>query len=134
MNPAHWTEDTRDEALEPADLNDSRMKVVDVGGGTGFTTLGIIKHINPNNVTILEQSPHQLAKARQKEALKECTIIEGDEEDLPFPTDSVDRYVSAGRRSLISALALKDKLINSCSTRTLARPTSLGRMQRRYWT
>ncbi|XP_020579762.1 2-methyl-6-phytyl-1,4-hydroquinone methyltransferase, chloroplastic-like isoform X1 [Phalaenopsis equestris] len=96
MNPAHWTEDTRDEALEPADLNDSRMKVVDVGGGTGFTTLGIIKHINPNNVTILEQSPHQLAKARQKEALKECTIIEGDEEDLPFPTDSVDRYVSAG--------------------------------------
>ncbi|PKU86239.1 2-methyl-6-phytyl-1,4-hydroquinone methyltransferase 1, chloroplastic [Dendrobium catenatum] len=96
INPGHWTEDMRDEALEPADLYDARMKVVDVGGGTGFTTLGIIKHINPENVTILDQSPHQLAKARQKEALKECTIIEGDAEELPFPTDSVDRYISAG--------------------------------------
>ncbi|KAG0473776.1 hypothetical protein HPP92_015633 [Vanilla planifolia] len=75
---------------------DSRMKVVDVGGGTGFCTLGIIKYINPKNVTILDQSPHQLAKVRQKEALKECNIIEGDAEDLPFPTDSFDRYISAG--------------------------------------
>lgn len=97
INPGHWTEDMRDEALEPADLYDSRLKVVDVGGGTGFTTLGIIKHIHPKNVTILDQSPHQLEKARQKEALKECTIIEGDAEELPFPTDSVDRYISAGR-------------------------------------
>lgn len=87
----------RDEALEPAELYDARMKVVDVGGGTGFTTLGIIKHVDPKNVTILDQSPHQLDKARQKEAFKECTIIEGDAEDLPFPTDTFDRYVSAGR-------------------------------------
>ncbi|KAG0475439.1 hypothetical protein HPP92_015125 [Vanilla planifolia] len=96
INPGHWTEDMRDEALEPAELYDSRMKVVDVGGGTGFCTLGIIKYINPKNVTILDQSPHQLAKVRQKEALKGCNIIEGDAEDLPFPTDSFDRYVSAG--------------------------------------
>uniref|UniRef100_A0A804IXC2 MPBQ/MBSQ family SAM-binding methyltransferase profile domain-containing protein n=2 Tax=Musa acuminata subsp. malaccensis TaxID=214687 RepID=A0A804IXC2_MUSAM len=86
----------RDEALEPADLYDPGLKVVDVGGGTGFTTLGIVKHVYPKNVTILDQSPHQLAKARQKEELKECTIIEGDAEELPFPTDSVDRYISAG--------------------------------------
>lgn len=97
INPGHWTEDMRDEALEPAELYDARMKVVDVGGGTGFTTLGIIKHVDPKNVTILDQSPHQLDKARQKEAFKECTIIEGDAEDLPFPTDTFDRYVSAGR-------------------------------------
>lgn len=97
INPGHWTEDMRDEALEPADLYDARLKVVDVGGGTGFTTLGIVKHIYPKNVTILDQSPHQLEKARQKEELKECTIIEGDAEELPFPTDSVDRYISAGR-------------------------------------
>jgi MPBQ/MSBQ methyltransferase len=38
-----------------------------------------------------------LAKAKKKEALKECKIIEGDAEDLPFPTDYADRYVSAGR-------------------------------------
>ncbi|CAL5421044.1 unnamed protein product [Camellia sinensis] len=40
--------------------------------------------------------PHQLTKAKQKEALKECKIVEGDAEDLPFGTDYADRYVSAG--------------------------------------
>ncbi|XP_020534189.1 2-methyl-6-phytyl-1,4-hydroquinone methyltransferase, chloroplastic isoform X2 [Jatropha curcas] len=96
INPGHWTEDMRDEALEPADLFSRNLKVVDVGGGTGFTTLGIVKHVDAKNVTILDQSPHQLAKAKQKEPLKECQIIEGDAEDLPFPTDYADRYVSAG--------------------------------------
>ncbi|KAK4258033.1 hypothetical protein QN277_007543 [Acacia crassicarpa] len=96
INPGHWTEEMRDEALEPADLCDRNMTVVDVGGGTGFTTLGIVKHVDAKNVTILDQSPHQLAKAKQKEPLKECRIIEGDAEDLPFPTDYADRYVSAG--------------------------------------
>ncbi|XP_056160036.1 2-methyl-6-phytyl-1,4-hydroquinone methyltransferase, chloroplastic [Syzygium oleosum] len=96
INPGHWTEDMRDDALEPADLNDRNMLVVDVGGGTGFTTLGIVKHVDAKNVTILDQSPHQLAKARQKEPLKECKIIEGDAEDLPFETDYADRYISAG--------------------------------------
>jgi MPBQ/MSBQ methyltransferase len=97
INPGHWTEDMRDEALEPADLSDRNMLVVDVGGGTGFTTLGIVKHVDAKNVTILDQSPHQLAKAKQKEPLKDCKIIEGDAEDLPFRTDYADRYVSAGR-------------------------------------
>lgn len=97
INPGHWTEDMRDEALEPADLYDRNMIVLDVGGGTGFTTLGIVKHVDAKNVTILDQSPHQLAKARQKEPLKECKIIEGDAEDLPFKTDYADRYISAGR-------------------------------------
>ncbi|KAJ9535525.1 hypothetical protein OSB04_un001342 [Centaurea solstitialis] len=96
INPGHWTEDMRDEALEPADLHSRNMIVVDVGGGTGFTTLGIVKHVDAKNVTILDQSPHQLAKAKKKEPLKECKIIEGDAEDLPFRTDYADRYVSAG--------------------------------------
>lgn len=86
----------REDALEPADLNDPNLTVVDVGGGTGFCTLGIVRYVDAKNVTILDQSPHQLDKARKKEELKECTILEGDAEDLPFATDSVDRYVSAG--------------------------------------
>ncbi|MCI19638.1 2-methyl-6-phytylbenzoquinone methyltransferase, partial [Trifolium medium] len=96
INPGHWTEDMRDDALEPAELTNRNMLVVDVGGGTGFTTLGIVKHVDAKNVTILDQSPHQLAKAKQKEPLKDCKILEGDAEDLPFPTDYADRYVSAG--------------------------------------
>lgn len=97
INPGHWTEDMRDEALEPADLSDRNLVVLDVGGGTGFTTLGIVKHVDPNNVAIIDQSPHQLAKAKEKEALQQCRIIEGDAEDLRFPTDFADRYISAGR-------------------------------------
>ncbi|KAL8100738.1 2-methyl-6-phytyl-1,4-hydroquinone methyltransferase, chloroplastic-like [Apium graveolens] len=96
LNPGHWTEDMREVALEPVDLNDRNMIVVDVGGGTGFATLGIVKNVDAKNVTILDQSPHQLAKAREKKPLKECRIIEGDAEDLPFETDYADRYVSAG--------------------------------------
>ncbi|CAN1766264.1 2-methyl-6-phytyl-1,4-hydroquinone methyltransferase, chloroplastic [Linum perenne] len=96
INPGHWTEDMRDDALEPADLSDRRMLVVDVGGGTGFTTLGIVKHVDAKNVTILDQSPHQLAKAKEKEPLKDCKFVLGDAEDLPFKTDYADRYVSAG--------------------------------------
>lgn len=102
INPGHWTEDMRDDALEPADLNNRNMLVVDVGGGTGFTTLGIVKHVDAKNVTILDQSPHQLAKAKEKEPLKDCKIIEGDAENLPFRTDYADRYVSAGRYNTLT--------------------------------
>jgi MPBQ/MSBQ methyltransferase len=49
---------------------------VDVGGGTGFTTLGIVKSVSPSNITMIDQSPHQLEKAREKAALKEVTILE----------------------------------------------------------
>ncbi|XP_057814578.1 2-methyl-6-phytyl-1,4-hydroquinone methyltransferase, chloroplastic [Cryptomeria japonica] len=91
-----WTADMREDALEPLDLCKRDLTVVDVGGGTGFTTMGIIEHVDAKNIIILDQSPHQLAKAKEKEPLKECKIMEGDAEDLPFPTDYADRYVSAG--------------------------------------
>ncbi|KAK9810487.1 hypothetical protein WJX72_011442 [[Myrmecia] bisecta] len=86
----------REDALVPAKLDDPSLKVVDVGGGTGFCTQGIVKTIPANNVTLIDQSPHQLEKAKRKADLQGVTIVEGDAEDLPFPTDSFDRYVSAG--------------------------------------
>lgn len=92
-----WTADVRAEALEPADFCSPYLKVVDVGGGTGYSTEGIVKHVDAKNVTIIDQSPHQLAQAKKKSVLRECTILEGDAEDLPFPNDYADRYVSAGR-------------------------------------
>jgi 16S rRNA G1207 methylase RsmC len=54
----------------------STPQVVDVGGGTGFCTLGIVKSVDPANVTLMDQSPHQLAKARAKPALQGVTIVE----------------------------------------------------------
>lgn len=51
-------------------------QVVDVGGGTGFCTLGVVKSVPGKNVTLIDQSPHQLAKAKAKPALKDVTILE----------------------------------------------------------
>ena len=47
-----------------------------MGGGTGFCTLGVVKHVDPKNITLVDQSPHQLAKAKKKAALREVTIME----------------------------------------------------------
>ncbi|KAF6255464.1 plant-type MPBQ/MSBQ methyltransferase [Scenedesmus sp. NREL 46B-D3] len=87
VNPGHWTEDMRTDALVPAKLDSPDLKVVDVGGGTGFCTLGVVQSVDGKNVTLIDQSPHQLAKAKAKPALKDVTILEA---------DSFDRYVSAG--------------------------------------
>ncbi|MEA2180646.1 MAG: methyltransferase [Solirubrobacteraceae bacterium] len=95
VNPLFWTAAMRSQALELARLGPG-LDVVDVGAGTGFTTEGIVEHADPSRVTLLDQSPHQLAQARRKPALAACRIERGDAEALPFATDSADRYVSAG--------------------------------------
>jgi len=50
--------------------------VVDVGGGTGFCTQGVVKTVPAHNVTLIDQSPHQLEKARKKADLQGVTIVE----------------------------------------------------------
>lgn len=52
------------------------LQVVDVGGGTGFCTQGIVQTIPAQNVTLIDQSPHQLAKAKAKADLQGVTILE----------------------------------------------------------
>jgi MPBQ/MSBQ methyltransferase len=96
VNPLFWTAPMRDAALELARLDDRGLEVVDVGAGTGFSTEGIVRHVDAANVTLLDQSPHQLGRARRKPALQGATIVEGDAEALPFETDRFDRWVSCG--------------------------------------
>jgi len=96
VNPLFWTPRMRDESLVLGVLNDPDLKVIDVGSGTGFTTQGIVKYVRPQNVTCVDQSPHQMAKAKQKPDLQGCTFQLGDAEEIPVPTDWFDRYVSAG--------------------------------------
>ncbi len=86
----------RTQALALARLDRRDLRTIDVGAGTGFATEGIVAHVDAGHVTLLDQSPHQLARARRKPALRECQIVQGDAEALPFPTDSFDRYVSCG--------------------------------------
>ena len=96
VNPLFWTLDMRAEALRLGHLDDRGLKTIDVGAGTGFATEGIVAHVDPENVTMLDQSPHQLSRARRKPALRGCSFVEGDAEALPFGTDAFDRYVSCG--------------------------------------
>lgn len=95
INPLFWTEEMRDRSLELGRLRPG-LDVVDVGAGTGFTTTGIVQHADAERVTMVDQSPHQLAKAKRKPRLSAVTKKLGDAEAIPVATDSVDRYVSAG--------------------------------------
>lgn len=96
VNPFFWTESMRDRALALGRFDTADLKIVDVGSGTGFTTQGIVQQAHAAEITCLDQSPHQMAKAQRKAELQECSFRLGDAEDLPFPTDHFDRYVSAG--------------------------------------
>ena len=96
INPLFWTPAMRTTALRLARLDDQSLLTVDVGAGTGFTSEGIVEHVAPERVTLLDQSPHQLARAAAKPSLSACHFVRGDAEALPFATDGFDRYVSAG--------------------------------------
>jgi MPBQ/MSBQ methyltransferase len=96
VNPLFWTPAMRTEALAGAALDDRSLRTLDVGAGTGFTTEGIVERVEPACVTMLDQSPHQLARARAKPSLGRCEKLLGDAEALPFPDGRFDRYVSAG--------------------------------------
>jgi MPBQ/MSBQ methyltransferase len=96
VNPLFWTEPMREQALDVARLDHPRLETLDAGAGTGFTTEGIVRAVAPDRVTMLDQSPHQLQRARAKPALAACRKLLGDAEHLPFEDDRFDRYVSAG--------------------------------------
>jgi len=96
VNPLFWTAAMREQALAAARLDRRDLETLDAGAGTGFTTEGIVELVDPARVTMLDQSPHQLARADRRPALSGVRRLLGDAEALPFSDDSFDRYVSAG--------------------------------------
>jgi MPBQ/MSBQ methyltransferase len=96
INPLFWTPRMRERALAVARLDRPDLDTLDVGAGTGFTTEGIVARVDAARVTMLDQSPHQLARAGLRPALAACRRALGDAEALPFDDDAFDRYVSAG--------------------------------------
>ena len=96
VNPLFWTPDLRSAALGLARLDDRSLRTLDVGAGTGFSTVGIVEHVDAKAVTMLDQSPDQLRRANAKPKLAECRKLVGDAEALPFADNSFDRYVSCG--------------------------------------
>jgi len=98
LNPWHWTEEMRTRALSNAFELSSDLHVLDVGAGTGFTSIGVLERgISPSRLIMLDQSPQQLEKARAKKELEGVEQRLGDAEALPAEwTGKFDRYVSAG--------------------------------------
>ena len=96
VNPLFWTPPLRSAALRLARLEHPGLRTLDVGAGTGFSTEGIVDQVDPAAVTMLDQSPDQLRRARRKPSLAACAKVLGDAERLPFGNDSFDRYVSCG--------------------------------------
>jgi MPBQ/MSBQ methyltransferase len=96
VNPLFWTPRMREQALAAARLDRPDLDTLDAGAGTGFTTEGIVACVDPARVTMLDQSPHQLARSERRPALAGCRRLLGDAEALPFEPGSFDRYVSAG--------------------------------------
>jgi MPBQ/MSBQ methyltransferase len=96
INPLFWTPRMRDAALAAARLDRRELDTLDAGAGTGFTTAGIVERVDPARVTMLDQSPHQLARSHRRAGLAACRRVLGDAERLPFAADVFDRYVSAG--------------------------------------
>ncbi|MGH2949188.1 MAG: methyltransferase domain-containing protein, partial [Solirubrobacteraceae bacterium] len=96
VNPLFWTPRMREEALAAARLDRPDLETLDAGAGTGFATEGIVARVDAARVTMLDQSPHQLARAARRPALAACRRLLGDAEALPFEDGAFDRYVSAG--------------------------------------
>jgi len=93
VNPVFWNEEMRDEALDLLDLS-SEDRVLDVGCGTGFATVGLLERTP--RVEGLDQSVHQLEKAREKEALTDVEFVRGDAENLPYADETFDAVWSSG--------------------------------------
>lgn len=97
VNPLFWTEGMRERALAIGKwAGGEALTVVDVGAGTGFTTLGIASRVPARNITCVDQSHHQMERAMERPELADCRFRIGDAERIPFPDDTFDRYVSAG--------------------------------------
>ncbi len=99
VNPLFWTVPMRERALAIARLDGEdrhKLSIIDVGSGTGFTTEGIVEYVRPQQVTCVDQSPHQMAHAKAKPSLLGANFKIGDAEAIPADTSSFDRYISAG--------------------------------------
>jgi len=93
VNPVFWNEGMREECLDILNVSKDD-RVLDVGCGTGFGTLGLVEH--SDDVHGLDQSLHQFERAREKEELAGVDLVRGDAENLPYADDSFDAVWSSG--------------------------------------
>jgi demethylmenaquinone methyltransferase/2-methoxy-6-polyprenyl-1,4-benzoquinol methylase len=92
INPIFYSDLMREKVLEMAGIEDGDL-VLEVGSGTGFTTLGIAKRVPQGRIFCVDLTLEQIEKAKKKLS---ANFIIGDAENLPFKDRTFDSAISAG--------------------------------------
>ena len=97
LNPYLYTDAMRNEIVSQIKIG-ADLRVLDVGCGTGYTTLGVLNRRDVCEVVGLDMNPVQLNKAVKNLHSKKArlSISRGDAENLPFIDDSFDAVISVG--------------------------------------
>ena len=97
VSPYLYTNTMRNEIVNQIKIGDD-LRVLDVGCGTGYTTLGVLNRRDVSEVVGLDMNPLQLNKAVRNLHSKKArlSISRGDAENLPFIDDSFDAVISVG--------------------------------------
>ena len=124
-------------ALRLARFEHPGLRTLDVGAGTGFSTEGIVEQVDPAAVTMLDQSPDQLRRARRKPQLAGCTKVLGDAERLPFETTRSTATSLAGASSTwpdpARAVAEAHRVVRPGGTALIVGPSRHGAGWPGWW-
>ncbi len=111
LNPYLYTSSMRNKITSLLS-SDKKMRVLDVGCGTGYTTRGILKLDNLCEVVGIDQNHRQLKKAAKNLFFEQtrASLSRGDVENLPFANETFDATVSVGAVEYFPdpAMALKE--------------------------
>jgi MPBQ/MSBQ methyltransferase len=99
LNPYLYTASMRTSIVSCINgVADENLSVLDVGCGTGYTTVGILKNAAVGNVFCVDINPKQLVRAQRnlKTEKQRTSIFLGDVENLSFKDGKFDAVVSVG--------------------------------------
>lgn len=99
LNPYLYTVSMRTTIVNHIDGKDSEsLRVLDVGCGTGYTSIGVLKNEAVGDVFCVDMNSKQLARAQKNLLIekKRTNISRGDVENLPFQDGMFDAVVSVG--------------------------------------
>jgi demethylmenaquinone methyltransferase/2-methoxy-6-polyprenyl-1,4-benzoquinol methylase len=97
LNPYLYTGKMRNEIVSQIKIG-ADLRVLDVGCGTGYTTLGVLNRRDVGEAVCLDMNPVQLNRASKNLHSKKAklSISRGDAENLPFIDKSFDAVISVG--------------------------------------
>jgi SAM-dependent methyltransferase len=97
LNPYLYTSSMRGEVAKLINREEP-LRVLDVGCGTGYTTLGILGLDSVCEVVGVDQNHRQLQKAARNLSMERTrlSLSRGDVENLPFTDEMFDAVVSVG--------------------------------------